>query len=172
MRPCVLKVPAQLDIFTKLNEYAIKYGAGTIDKYTNLFREMQQNREVMNKIGGIKNLTSDQISQQKHILTSYINNLIVIKSKIIFGRESYNCKIDFKWSDVIKDKQWKSHNINFEYYNSLYNLAVIYYMNGLELGANSKDDKNIKKDAVNHFKKAVYLFKLMKEEAYSSISQD
>ena len=172
MRPCVLKVPAQLDIFTKLNEYAIKYGSGSIDKYTNLFREMQQNREVMNKIGGIKNLTSDQISQQKHILTSYINNLIVIKSKIIFGRESYNCKIDFKWSDVIKDKQWKSHNINFEYYNSLYNLAVIYYMNGLELGANSKDDKNIKKDAVNHFKKAVYLFKLMKEEAYSSISQD
>ena len=172
MRPCVLKVPAQLDLFTKLNEYALKYGAGSIDKYTNLFREMQQNREVMNKIGGIKNLTSDQISQQKHILTSYINNLIVIKSKIIFGRESYNCKIDFKWSDVIKDKQWKSHNINFEYYNSLYNLAVIYYMNGLELGANSKDDKNIKKDAVNHFKKAVYLFKLMKEEAYSSISQD
>ena len=172
MRPCVLKVPAQLDLFTKLNEYAIKYGAGSIDKYTNLFREMQQNREVMNKIGGIKNLTSDQISQQKHILTSYINNLIVIKSKIIFGRESYNCKIDFKWSDVIKDKQWKSYNINFEYYNSLYNLAVIYYMNGLELGANSKDDKNIKKDAVNHFKKAVYLFKLMKEEAYSSISQD
>ena len=172
MRPCILKVPAQLDLFTKLNEYAIKYGSGSIDKYTNLFREMQQNREVMNKIGGIKNLTSDQISQQKHILTSYINNLIVIKSKIIFGRESYNCKIDFKWSDVIKDKQWKSHNINFEYYNSLYNLAVIYYMNGLELGANSKDDKNIKKDAVNHFKKAVYLFKLMKEEAYSSISQD
>ena len=172
MRPCVLKVPAQLDLFTKLNEYALKYGAGSIDKYTNLFKEMQQNREVMNKIGGIKNLTSDQISQQKHILTSYINNLIVIKSKIIFGRESYNCKIDFKWSDVIKDKQWKSHNINFEYYNSLYNLAVIYYMNGLELGANSKDDKNIKKDAVNHFKKAVYLFKLMKEEAYSSISQD
>ena len=172
MRPCVLKVPAQLDLFTKLNEYALKYGSGSIDKYTNLFREMQQNREVMNKIGGIKNLTSDQISQQKHILTSYINNLIVIKSKIIFGRESYNCKIDFKWSDVIKDKQWKSHNINFEYYNSLYNLAVIYYMNGLELGANSKDDKNIKKDAVNHFKKAVYLFKLMKEEAYSSISQD
>ena len=172
MRPCVLKVPAQLDLFTKLNEYALKYGSGSIDKYTNLFREMQQNREVMNKIGGIKNLTSDQISQQKHILTSYINNLIVIKSKIIFGRESYNCKIDFKWSDVIKDKQWKSYNINFEYYNSLYNLAVIYYMNGLELGANSKDDKNIKKDAVNHFKKAVYLFKLMKEEAYSSISQD
>ena len=172
MRPCVLKVPAQLDLFTKLNEYAIKYGSGSIDKYTNLFREMQQNREVMNKIGGIKNLTSEQISQQKHILTSYINNLIVIKSKIIFGRESYNCKIDFKWSDVIKDKQWKSHNINFEYYNSLYNLAVIYYMNGLELGANSKEDKNIKKDAVNHFKKAVYLFKLIKEEAYSSISQD
>ena len=172
MRPCVLKIPANLDLFTKLNEYALKYGPGSSEKYANLFREMQQNREVMNKIGGIKNLSSDQISQQKHILTSYINNLIIVKSKIIFGKESYNCKIDFKWSDVIKDKQWKSHNINFEYYSALYNLGVVYYMIGLETGTNSKEDKNIKKDAVNHFKKAVYIFRLLKDEAYAAISQD
>ena len=67
MRPCVLKIPANLDLFTKLNEYALKYGPGSSEKYANLFREMQQNREVMNKIGGIKNLSSDQISQQKRL---------------------------------------------------------------------------------------------------------
>ena len=160
-----------MDIFTKLNDFALKYSSSSIDKYTNLFREIHQNREVMSKIGSFKSLSSDQLSQQKHILTSFINNIIIIKSKIIFGRESYNCKIDFIWTDVIKDKKWKSHNINFEYYNALYNLAVVYYMTGLELGANSKDDKNIKKDAVNHFKKAVYLFRTMKNEAYISMDQ-
>ena len=171
MRPCVLKIPTSIDIFTKLNDFALKYGSSSIDKYTNLFREMQQNREVMSKIGAIKSLSSDQVTQQRLILTSYINELIIVKSKMIFGRESYNCKIDFKWTDTIKEKQWKSHNINFEYYNALYNLAVTYYMIGLELGTNSKEDKNIKKDAVNHFKKAVYLFRMLKNEAFTTIDQ-
>ena len=171
MRPCVLKHASNIDLFTKLNDFALKYGSGPSDKYTNLFREMHQNREVISKIGSLKSLTSEQISEQKHILTSYINQLIVIKSKILFGKESYSCKIDFAWTDTIKENKWKSHKINFEYYNALYNLAVIYYMTGLDLGKNSKEDKNIKKDAVNHFKKAVCLFRLLKDEAFSSIDQ-
>ena len=39
------------------------------------------------------------------------------------------------------------------------------------MGANSKEDKVIKKDAVNHFKKAVYLFRMLKNEAYTTIDQ-
>ena len=171
MRPCTLKHASNIDIFTKLNDFAFKYGSGSIDKYTNLFREMQQNREVISKISTLKSLTSDQISEQKHILTSYINQLIVIKSKILFGKESYSCKIDFAWTDTIKENKWKSHKINFEYYNALYNLAVIYYMTGLEIGANSKEEKSIKRDAVNNFKKAVCIFRLIKDEAFSSIDQ-
>ena len=171
MRPCTLKHASNIDIFTKLNDFALKYGSGSIDKYTNLFREMQQNREVISKISTLKSLTSDQISEQKHILTSYINQLIVIKSKILFGKESYSCKIDFAWTDTIKENKWKSHKINFEYYNALYNLAVIFYMTGLEIGANSKEEKSIKRDAVNNFKKAVCIFRLIKDEAFSSIDQ-
>ena len=171
MRPCTLKHASNIDIFTKLNDFALKYGSGSIDKYTNLFREMQQNREVISKISTLKSLTSDQISEQKHILTSYINQLIVIKSKILFGKERYSCKIDFAWTDTIKENKWKSHKINFEYYNALYNLAVIYYMTGLEIGANSKEEKSIKRDAVNNFKKAVCIFRLIKDEAFSSIDQ-
>ena len=171
MRPCTLKHASNIDIFTKLNDFALKYGSGSIDKYTNLFREMQQNREVSSKISTLKSLTSDQISEQKHILTSYINQLIVIKSKILFGKESYSCKIDFAWTDTIKENKWKSHKINFEYYNALYNLAVIYYMTGLEIGANSKEEKSIKRDAVNNFKKAVCIFRLIKDEAFSLIDQ-
>ena len=171
MRPCTLKHASNIDIFSKLNDFALKYGSGSIDKYTNLFREMQQNREVISKISTLKSLTSDQISEQKHILTSYINQLIVIKSKILFGKESYSCKIDFAWTDTIKENKWKSHKINFEYYNALYNLAVIYYMTGLEIGANSKEEKSIKRDAVNNFKKAVCIFRLIKDEAFSLIDQ-
>jgi hypothetical protein len=142
-----------------------------MDKYSNIFREMNQNREVISKISALSGLTPEQTDQQRLILTSYINQLIVIKSKMLFGRESYSCKLDFVWTDTIKQNKWKSHNINFEYYNALYNLASVYYILELESGANSKEDKNIKKEAVNHFKKALSLFRILKDEAYASISQ-
>ena len=171
MRPTTLKRTQSTDIYSKLNEFALKYGTYSMDKYSNIFREMNQNREVISKISALSGLTPEQTDQQRLILTSYINQLIVIKSKILFGRESYSCKLDFVWTDTIKQKNWKSHNINFEYYNALYNLASVYYILGLESGANSKEDKNIKKEAVNHFKKALSLFRILKDEAYASISQ-
>ena len=171
MRPTTLKRTPAMDIYSKLNEFALKYGTYSMDKYSNIFREMNQNREVISKISALGGLTPEQTDQQRLILTAYINQLIVIKSKMLFGRESYSCKLDFVWTDTIKQKNWKSHNINFEYYNALYNLAAVYYILGLESGANSKEDKNIKKEAVNHFKKALSLFRILKDEAYASISQ-
>ena len=171
MRPTNLKRTPATDIYSKLNEFALKYGTYSMDKYSNIFREMNQNREVISKISALGGLTPEQTDQQRLILTAYINQLIVIKSKMLFGRESYSCKLDFVWTDTIKQKNWKSHNINFEYYNVLYNLAAVYYILGLESGANSKEDKNIKKEAVNHFKKALSLFRILKDEAYASISQ-
>ena len=171
MRPTTLKRTPSTDIYSKLNEFALKYGTYSMDKYSNIFREMNQNREVISKISALSGLTPEQTDQQRLILTAYINQLIVIKSKMLFGRESYSCKLDFVWTDTIKQKNWKSHNINFEYYNVLYNLAAVYYILGLESGANSKEDKNIKKEAVNHFKKALSLFRILKDEAYASISQ-
>ena len=142
MRPTTLKRTPATDIYSKLNEFALKYGTYSMDKYSNIFREMNQNREVISKISTLSGLTPEQTDQQRLILTAYINQLIVIKSKMLFGRESYSCKLDFVWTDTIKQKNWKSHNINFEYYNALYNLASVYYILGLESGANSKEDKN------------------------------
>ena len=171
MRPSILKRSNNIDIFNKLNDFALTNGSNSIDKYCSFFREMQQNREVISKIGNLKNLSSNQYGQQRLILTSYINEIIVLRSKMPFGRESYNCTIDFEWTDTIKEKLYKSNNINFEYSNALFNLAVIYYVLGLELGASSKDDKNIKKDAINSLKKALCLFRILKNEAYKLINQ-
>ena len=171
MRPILLKRTTNIDIFSKLNNFALTNCSNTIDKYSCFFRDMQQNREVISKVGNLKILTSSQMTQQKIILTSYINEIIVLRSKMLFGKESYNCTIDFNWTDTIKEKQYKSNNINFEYCNALYNLAVIYYILGLDLGSSSKDDKNIKKEATNNLKKALCLFRLLKNQAYTLLKE-
>ena len=172
MRPSLIKRTPNIDIFSKLNDFALTNGSNSLDKYTSFFREMQQNREVISKVGNLKILSSNQIAQQKVILTSYINEIIVLRSKMLFGKESYNCTIDFIWFDTIKEKQYKSNNINFEYCNALFNLAVIYYIYGLDLGTSSKDDKKIKKEATNNLKKALYLFRILKNQAYSLIKEN
>ena len=171
MRPSSLKHTPNIDIYSKLNDFALTNCTNSFDKYSSFFRDMQQNREVISKVGNQKKLSSNQSAQQRLILTSYINEIIVLRSKMLFGKESFNCKIDFAWSDTIREKQYQSNNINFEYYNALFNLAVIYYILGLEIGAESKDDKNIKKDAITNFKKALCLFRIIKNEAYNSINQ-
>ena len=172
MRPSLLKrTPNIEDIFTKLNDYALTNCTGSIEKYSSFFRELQQNREVISKVGNLKSLSSNQMTQQRLILTFYVNEIAVLRTKMLFGKESYSCKLDFQWTDTIKEKLWKSNSINFEFSNSLYNLAVIYYILGLEIGCNSKDDKNIKKDAINNFKKALSLFRFLKNEAYTLIGQ-
>ena len=171
MRPSLLKRTPNIEMFSKLNDFALTNGTNSLDKYSSFFRDLHQNREVISKVGNLKSLSSNQTGQQRHILTSYINQIIVLRTKMLFGKESYNCTIDFQWTDTIKEKLWKSYNINFEFSNSLYNLAVIYYILGLELGSTSKDDKNIKKDAINHFKKALSIFRYLKNEAYTLINQ-
>jgi hypothetical protein len=171
MRPSLLKRTPNIDIFTKLNDFALTNCSNTMDKYSSFFRDMHQNREVISKVGNLKYLSPNQTAQQRHILTTYINEILVLRSKMLFGKESFNCTIDFEWTDTIKEKLYKSNNINFEYYNALFNLAVIYYVLGLEVGAKSNDDKNIKKDAITNFKKALCLFRIIKNEAYKSINQ-
>ena len=132
MRPSILKQTSKIEIFTKLNEYAIKHSSGSSEKYNSFFQEMQQNRNVITKVGNLLVLSSSHISQQRFVLSSYINQLIILKSKMLFGKESYNCAIEFVWTDTIKENKWKSYNIYFEYYNTLFNLGVIYP--GTEMG--------------------------------------
>ena len=89
---------------------------------------------------------------------------------MIFGKEKYCCKIQFDWSDTIKGGHIKSYCIEFEIYNSLFNLAVLYYCYGLNLAHNEAATKEIRKESTISFKKAIYVFNLLKEEANKKIN--
>ena len=57
-----------------------------------------------------------------------------------FGKESYSCKIDFVWSDTIKNGNWTSYNVYFELYNCLFNLASTYFALGYFTGSTEGAD--------------------------------
>ena len=172
MQPHHLKKTASVDMYSKLENYVLSnYSMGMLsDSVDNFFRDIKQNRDVICKLS--KNNTSvEQLTQHKLVLTTYINELLALKSKMTFGKQSYSCKIGFCWSDTICNKEWKSYSIYFEIYNCLYNLAVIYYCLGNHLGNTAKDDKNKNKEAVKSYKHALYIFDRLKNEAYSTLCE-
>ena len=171
MQPTHLKQTANVDFYSKLENYVLSnYSMGMLsESVENFFRDIMQNREVICKLSK-NNINSDKLTQFKLVLTTYINEILTLKSKMTFGKQSYSCKIGFCWSDTICDKEWKSYNIYFEIYNCLYNLAVVYYLLGKHYGNTAKDDKNVLKESVISYKHALYIFDRLRHEAYSTIS--
>ena len=171
MLPNKFKKTDSIDFYSKLENYVMNnYTTGLIsDNIKNYFRDIKQNRDVICKLS--KNETNEeQLVQHKLILTTYLNEILTLKSKMTFGKQSYSCKIGFVWTDTICSKEWKSYNIYFEIYNCMFNLGVIYFSLGNNLSKNTKDDKNKSKEAVNYFKHALYLFDRLRNTAYSAIN--
>ena len=171
MQPTHLKKTANIDMYSKLESYVLSnYSMGMLsDSVDNFFRDIKQNREVICKL--TKNSSSvDQLTQHRLILTNYLNEILTLKSKMTFGKQSYSCKIGFVWTDTIANEEWKSYNIYFEIYNCLYNLGVIYYILGNNSAKTAKDDKNKIKESVNNYKHAYSIFDRLRHEAYSAIS--
>ena len=169
MQPNVFKRTVDVEMFRKLEKYVNQnYNMGMSGNLEKLFRDIQQNREVISKITRMKP-SKDQLEQNKSIFITYLNEILTLKSKMVFGRQSYACAICFRWTDTIKGKEWESYNIYFELYNCMYNLAVVFYCLGIYYGNAAGDDKNMNKEAVRNYKNALGLFGVLRQEAYCRI---
>ena len=166
-----LKKPKSIDIDSKLKEYIIKnYDTESLtEKVKAYFSDLSQNRNVICQMGEVQD-SIEQIKQNINIITTYINQINMIKQKMTFGKESYSAKIEFTWNDTIKGSTWHSYNIWFEIYNALFNLATSYYCLGHEVGK-SATDKIGHKEASKYFKNAMYLFDVIREEAMTKIPE-
>ena len=166
-----LKTCKAIDMDSKLKEYVTQnYDSQSItEKMKSYFAQINQSRTVISQMGEVQD-GIDQLKQDINIISSYINMLSAIKQKMTFGKESYSCKIEFTWTDTIKDSKYSSYNIFFEIYNAMFNLATCYYNLGTQLGKVSTE-KNGHKEACKYFKYAMYLYDLIKEEANLKIME-
>jgi hypothetical protein len=160
-----------IDMDSKLKEYVIKNydNESLTDKVKNYFADLTQNRNVISQMAEVQE-SIEQLKQNINIITTYLNQLMAIKQKMTFGKESYSCSIEFTWNDTIKGSTWHSYNIWFEVYNMIFNLAVSYYCLGKSVGK-AATDKMGHKEASKYFKNAMYLFNVIKEEAITKIQE-
>jgi hypothetical protein len=158
-----------IDLDSKLKEYVIKNydNESLTEKVKSYFSELSQNRNVLSQMGEVQD-GIDQLKTTLDILTGYLNMLSAIKQKMTFGKESYSCKIEFIWTDTIKESKWNSYNIFFEIYNVMFNLATCYYNLGYQTGK-AATEKSGHRDASKYYKHAMYLYDVIKEEAGTKI---
>ena len=147
-----------IDMDSKLKEYVIKNydNESLTEKIKSYFAEFTQNRNVISQMGELVD-SIDQLKQNINIITSYINQIMAIKQKMVFRTEKYSCKIEFSWSVTIRGSTMKSFNIWFEFFNVLFNLATSYYCLGKAVGKASSE-KNGHKEASKYFKNAIYIY--------------
>ena len=160
-----------IDIDNKLKEYLIKNNDknSLSDNLKTFFSELSEDRDKMSKMNELQK-SSEEIKENIDKIISYINRVNVLRKKILFGKEKYCLKIQFDWSDTIKGNHLKSYSIDFEIYNSLYNLSILYYCKGLVLAANEMPTKEIRKESTNSFKNAIFVFNVIKEEVNKKIA--
>ena len=170
MIPNKLKDAKPLDLISTIKAYIMRnYDASSFDQKVETFlSEVQQNRNVVSTMATMtQNL--DTLKTNKEILLQYLNQLNTIKGKMTFGRETFCVQIEFQWKDIFKNKAWSSYSINFEYYNVMFNLAMIYCIMGILITNECGDDEERLKESVKYFRYASGLFDTIKNDASNGI---
>ena len=170
MKPIKLKTSKEMNLNSIFVDYVTKnYGQQSItDKLQYYFSDFNQNRNVISHNKDNLYKIKDLILTLE-ITTKYFNQLIAIKSKMVFGSQPQCCNINFSWTDTITDNLWASNNINFEYYNVLFNIASLYFHLGYQKSLSPKVDKELRKEAIKDYKYSLYLFNIIKDEAKKKI---
>ena len=170
MKPILLKRSNETNYNSLfLNYISSTYGPQSITpNLQEFFNDFNENRKVIahNKDRMYK---IPELNMTLRITTRYLNQLIAIKGKTVISSQPGCCDLEFLWTDTITGNSYVSHNANFEYYNVLFNIASLYFHLGYQKSIGTNIDKNLRKEIVKDYKKAMYLFTLIKNEAVNKI---
>ena len=134
------------------------------------FSDFNNNRNIISQNKDLDSI--NEINSTLEITKKYCNQLIAIKSKMIFGESQHGFNIEFSWEDTITGDSFISNNINFEYYNILFNLASLFFNSGYKKSTSPNIDKNLRKESIRDFKYSLYLFNIIGNEAINYIPQN
>ena len=168
MRRLNLKITKEIKIEEEINNYIQKNTLNiTITEGINYVMKNLQNYRNIITINQKFITNLDKLKEMKDNYMIYINILYIVKRNILFGNKKYNVNLNFTWSDTLSNNEVTSNNINFEYYNCLFNLASIFYL----IGYYSLNKEN-KEDISLYFKNALSIFKIIKNESFSKLKDN
>ena len=170
MKPVSLKTSHETQYNTIFLQYISKtYGSQAITpKLKEYFNDFNENRKVISyRKDNMRKV--EELNTTLKIATKYLNQLIAIKSKTVISPQAGCCDLEFSWTDTITKTLFASHNVNFEYYNVLFNIASLYFHLAYQKTLTLNVDINLRKEIIKDYKKSLYLFSIIKDEASNKI---
>ena len=167
-----LKSAVSIDIISQIKNYIISnYDASSFTPAVEKFLgEVQQNRNVISDLGEVKQ-NLDSLKSNRQICMQYLSQLNLLKSKMSFGKDKLAVHLGFMWKDTLKNSNCNSMNINFEFYNVMFNLATIFLNIGRIESVEAAGDDNRLKEAIKSYQYAAGFFDRIKNEAPQSIPE-
>ena len=154
-----------------INYISSTYGPQSVtSKLKSFFNDFNENRKVISYKKD-EMYKVQELKMTLQITTKYFNQLIAIKGKTVISPQPGCCDLEFMWTDTITGAAYVSHNVNFEYYNVLFNIASLYFHLGYQKSMDKNINKELRKEIVKDYKKSMYLFSLIRDEAIKKIDQ-
>ena len=172
MKPIKLKKTKEMNLDSFFLDYVSRnYGQQAVTQgLQSYFIDFNKNRNFFTLSRDECNTVKD-LTTSLHLATNYLNQLVAIKSKMIFSPQTQNCNIDFTWTDTITDNTWASKNIEFEYYNVLFNIASLHFHIGYQKSNSKNINIDTRKEIVKDYKHSLYLFNIIRDEALHKIDR-
>ena len=174
MRPTTFKVSKCLNFQTTFNEYIIKnYGTQAVnDKVKGFINSLQQNQNALANLSAVAG-NSTFYKKNKELFITYLNQLLLLNTKIPFGNDNLSVKINFQWTDIFKKGFYSSTDFFFEFYNTLFNFGVLLYSLSFYLEKeNGEKDENLLKEIGKNYQQAIWIFEKIKEEGATKFSKE
>jgi hypothetical protein len=164
-----LKQGKALDFDKTMKAYITKnYDQDAYNQVQSFIVELQQCRNTLIKLNEVDK-GYESLKKTKDNLIEYLQYINLLKSKMNFGTDQFSLKFEFSWKDVLKNDSCTSNNINFEYYNNLFNLAVCYNLLGTSISINNEEELKLK-ESIKYFQHAAWLFECIKNEINSNLN--
>ena len=106
--------------------YTLKNNEKSVNTFISNFNSKHNALSNLNKISKEKSI----LEKQQSILISYLKQILILQAKFPPKESPDHIRFHFMWKDVLNQELRTSDDLYYEYFNSLYNLGILYFVQG------------------------------------------
>lgn len=157
-----LKTSKKVDFAKAIKTYVSKhYDINAFNAIESFINELEFARNSAISIADLER-TPDNYLKAKTLILNYLQLLTSLKLRLTFGKDNMSVAVQFSWLDVLKKDNYSSYTYYHEYYNMLFNLAIVLFNLGKLINLNDSDD--VIKAGIKNFNYASWVFDKIKNE--------
>ena len=159
----------KIQTYIKAN-YNLKLIEKSVNTFISDFNSKHNALSNLNKISKEKTI----LQKQQSILISYLKQIQILQAKFPPKESPEHIRFHFMWKDILKEQLHTSDDLYYEYYNSLFNLGILFFVQGYTTDkdvAKFSIDENRCTEICQTFQRAMWCFQKLQLEVKTKLSK-